>query len=596
MSSGSIPTPARTLRWFPWAALAVLLGVRLCHEWFGPDIWYHLALGDRIMRTGDMQPADSLILQQPGFINVYWMFQVLVRGAFTLGGVFGVSALFIAAWFAVFACWLRTTGAMRSAWGAVLGLAAVFVCQTRFEERPEIFSYLFLAIQIHWLTRWKLDAPAQPRALALFAIVQMLWSNVHGYFVFGPLLVAAKLLSVMLDTPRAEWPRVGAAWRGLGLLAGFTVGATLASPFGLHNWNGVVTLWKFFGAMRQEVQEFMPPTGALLALWTVKMFWVLWTVTLLAALHTLLFAARRESFAVLLAAAGLWLSATSFRNIPLLVFLGAPLAGVVLAQFKALRPLDKFGGTAVGATALGLATAAVAGTFGPSSFGVRESESASPIRFADYLRAHEFRGTLFNPPGDGGYLEFHFPSLRLYGDSRYVEIEPIHDYFAALRRPDAFQALDAKHHFDAALFKVTESRAVLVALARDPRWRIAYSDLHRVLLVNTSGSVGATASVGPLAIYHGEDLAIRANGDAALQWAGLFAEANEPENFLRVLNDLGAAPRIPAPVIETALRYGLAIRLAPILAAARTLRPKMIVAKAADAEVVDRLIAQAGTP
>src|SRR5476649_2152846 len=182
MSPGQTSASSRALRWFPWAAIAVLLVVRLCHEWFGPDIWYHLALGERIARTGVAQPADHLILQQPGFVNVYWLFQLLARGVFALGGIVGVSALFIACWLAAFACWLRTTGAWRSApWGAALALAAVFVCQTRFEERPEVFSFLFLALQIDALVRWDLSAAPRRSALAQFTLVQIAWSNMHGY-------------------------------------------------------------------------------------------------------------------------------------------------------------------------------------------------------------------------------------------------------------------------------------------------------------------------------------------------------------------------------------------------------------------------------
>jgi hypothetical protein len=154
--------------------------------------------------------------------------------------------------------------------------------------------------------------------------------------------------------------------------------------------------------------------------------------------------------------------------------------------------------------------------------------------------------------------------------------------------------LDEEHHFDAALFKLTESRPVLVALVNDPRWRIAYTDLQRVLLVNTTGPIGATAPIEPPALYHGEDLSVRANSEAALQWAGLFAEANQPGDLLRFLDALSAAPRIPAPVIEVALRYGLAIHHPQILALARMLRPKMIAANPADAAVIDQLLTQAG--
>lgn len=574
-------------------AIGVLLAVRLCHEWFGPDIWYHLALGERIGRSLVAQPADNLILQQPGFVNVYWLFQLVARGAFGVAGIHGVSALFIAVWFAAVTFWLRTTGAVRAMpWGGWLTLGAVFVCQTRFEERPEVFSYLFLAIQIHWLTTWKFDGAAAPRSLIAFTVVQVLWSNSHGYFALGPLLVGAKLVSVALGTPRTEWARLRPAWRGLGWLAGLTLAATVVSPFGPRNWSGVATLWKFFDDMRLEVHEFLPATGPFLALWTVKIFWLGWAATLVTAVGLLVTAPRREAFALLLAAAGLWLSATSFRNIPLLVFLAAPLAGSALQRAANFRPFEKLSSLMVGGAALTLAGFAIVPAAGGSSFGIRASASASPIQFTDYLRAANFGGRLFNPPADGGYLAFRLPALGLYGDSRYVEAGPIREYFSALREPAAFRQLDQRVQFDAALFKLAESRAVVRSLVHDPAWSLVYADLHRAFLVKRASPAAAAFRGEQLEIYRSEDLAERVNADAALQWIALFAEANNAAGLQHVLGSLGTAPRLPAVVLEAALRYAIATGDQTIFKSARSLRPKMLVSQPADAAVVDGLLAQ----
>lgn len=576
---------SRALRWFPWAAIGLLLAVRLCHEWYGPDIWYHLALGERVVKTFDPQPADSLVLRQSGFVNVYWLFQLLVRGTFGLGGIFTVSALFGFVWFAAFAFWLRTTGAGRApGWGGWLGLGAVFVCQTRFEPRPEVFSYLFLALQIQWLANWDAAAPVARKSLGGFALVQMLWGNTHGYWVLGPILVGAKCLSGALARPRDA-----AAWRNSGGLAALTLAATLVSPFGLRNWAGVAALWRFFGEMHHEVAEFFPPTGPLVALWTVKIFWLGWAATFVATLFWLAAAPRREAFPIALAAAGLWLSATSFRNIPLLVFLAAPLAGRTLPHLPSPRRWQRWSTLAAGALALTLTGFALASPAGGSSFGIRLAASASPVGFADYLPA-DFRGTIFNHPADGGYLAFRFPALRLYGDSRYVDAGPVREYFSALRDPAAFRRLDARVHFDAALLKLTESRAVARALLNDPVWRLGYSDLHRAFFTRPTDAPAAQAA--PMAVYRGEDLTDRANAESALQWMALLAEANDPVRFLSVLNEFATAPQIPAPVLETAVRYGLATGRSEILAAARALRPKLWSRRPGDGAVVDRLIGQ----
>lgn len=595
-SDETLPRRLRPLRWLPWIAIAGLLVVLLCHEWFGPDIWYHLYLGGRIAESLRAQPGDHLLLQQPAFINVYWLFQLLARGIFALGGLYAVSGLFIIAWSVAFAAWLRVTGAARAgAWGLLTGLTAVLVCQTRFEQRPEVFSYAFLALQVYWLSVWPGEARPARKEFLRFALVQVIWSNVHGYFVFGPLLVAARLAAAHLG-PRA--PASPRTTNGLWQLLGLTALASLVSPFGLRNWENVFTLTRYLRDMQSEVQELLPPTGTFMALWTVKLFWLGWTATLLTGIFVLLTTPRRAAFALLLAAAGLWLSATSFRNIPLLVFLGAPLAAIGLRGVARLAVPDSFAGPAVGVTCVALGSWAIAGGFyesmaSPAGFGIRESPAASPVRFADYLRSTGFRGMIFNNPSDGGYLEFHFPDLRLYGDSRLVEASLVRPYLAALKDPAVFADLDHRHAFDAVLLPVAESGELVATLLHSGEWTLAYADLHRAFLVNARTAAAAAAIRREPEVYHGENLALRRNGLPAIQWTAIFATLGDRRGLLRTLQQFSPAQKIPSVVLEYALRFGLMTSDREVIAAARALRPKMLALSAADAESVDALLQQA---
>lgn len=586
----------RFVRWIPWIALAGLLVLLLCHEWFGPDIWYHLYLGGRIAATGSAQPADHLILQQAGFINFYWLFQLLVRGLYAGGGLDAVSGLFIVAWGTAFGAWLRTVGAFRAgAWGPLLALAAVLVCQTRFEPRPEVFSYAFLALQICWLSTWNGPGAPARKEFIRFVLVQAVWSNVHGYFVFGPLLVGLKLVSVWLDAPDAAGRRP--ALSGLWVLLGLTACASLASPFGLRNAEGVLTLWRFLRDMHLEVQEFLPPTGSFMALWTVKLFWLGWAGLMLTGVYVLCTTPRRALFALLLAAVGLTLAATSFRNIPLLVFLGAPLTAIGLRIVARLPLPDRFFAPGFGFACLALGAWTVSGGFyeslaSPSAFGIRESVSASPVRFAGYLRTAEFRGVIFNSPADGGYLEFHFPGLQLYGDSRFVEAPPVRAYLAACRDPVAFAELHRQHGFDAALLRVADSGELIASLLHSGEWVLAYGDPHRAFLVNVRRPLGAAAPRREPALYQGDDLAARRNGLPAIQWIAVFATLGDHNGLIRSLDQFSRAPRIPSVVLEYALRYGLLRPDPEVFAAARALRPKLLALDDTDARAVDELLSR----
>jgi hypothetical protein len=65
-------------------------------------------------------------------------------------------------------------------------------------------------------------------------------------------------------------------------------------------------------------------------------------------------------------------------------------------------------------------------------FGLGLSSIAHPIAIANYFLQSQFKGFVFNPPEDGGYLSFYNPSLKLYGDTQFTEVQPTKDYVMAV--------------------------------------------------------------------------------------------------------------------------------------------------------------------
>ena len=581
-----------------WLALAVLLAVLLWHSWNGPDIFYHLALGRDVLAGGSPQPVDRVLLPQPAYRNLYWLFQVAVYGLWSAAGPVGVSTLFALLWFAVAVLWLRITGAARHpAIGLPIALAALLVVQPRFDLRPEVVSYLLLMVQLDRLVRWRPDRDTALGTAVLLALTEAVWVNVHGYFVLGPALVAARLTAAV-----AGREGVTAVRRVAALLA-VTTAASLASPFGFGAWRFVAALAAFLRDMGGEVAEFGPPTGAFLSLWTVRLFWALWISTLLAAIR-LLTRRRLDPFSGLLAAAALALSATSLRNLPLLVLLSAPLWRDALA---AARPEPAPGRSpVVVAIATATATLAVAGAAWAASggfyaslhsetrFGVSLPPHAFPVRAAGYLERHGGRGRIFNSAADGGFLELAFPGLRVCMDSRYVEAPVVRRYFAALTDPAALASLDAELGFDAVLLKLVDSGRPAVALLRDPAWVLVWADLHRALWARRDGAVVGSWPPEGLHLAEGDDLAEPANGLAAIQWTAVAVTSGDRSLLVEVLDQLGRAPRVPSFVVQYALQYALANGDAEILERGRAMAPRMVALAPEHRAAVERLLAAAG--
>ena len=602
----SVPTRESRPFLLPWLAVAALLAALLWHSWYGPDIWSHLSLGREVLRTHSAQPLDDLILQQPHYLNIYWLFQLVVLGAHGLAGVSGVTVFFAAVWFLVLLLWGRTARLWgHPTLGLPLALVSVLVCQTRFEERPETLSWLFLAFHISVLSgsRPERASPRDPtgrlggREMAALGVSQILWTNVHGYFFLGPAVAAVKLLALALTSFTSPLGAARRARNRLLLLIPILLACSLVSPFGIRTWRSVWELSGMLREMRFAIEELNPPVGPYLLVWTIWVFWLAWGATVLAVAWAVV-RRRGEVFAVALAVTGLFLSATSLRNVPMVVILAGPLWAIALPAWSPRGPGVASRRAAAAATSLAsllLILWVVEGGFHRSlrsgaRFGIEPYDHVYPARFLGYLRETGFSGTLFNHPRDGGFLEFHDPPPRLYADSRFSEPGPVREYFDALFFPKSFLALHARHRFDAVLLDLSTGQDALLQLLGLPDWRLAYADLHRAFLVNLRSPAGRSAPVRSPVFYSGQDLSVRQEGVSANRWAHALGRLGRADWLLLLLRQMAVARQVPSPVLQHALELGVRTGNAEILRAASALYPRMLALTVEDARAVEHLM------
>ena len=175
------------------------------------DLWLHLKMGRWISHHGFVPNFDILSCSISGkpWVNHEWLFQVLV---YQVQENFGFDGLIYMQTFVVemtFVVLLFLGYSRERQWLVVLTLLMVLmVYQSRFTIRPDIFSLLFFVFDIYILSiyinqRW-----------AVYALVgvQILWSNMHGFFFFGPLLVSVGIFSEFLKrrvTMPYEWNTIG---------------------------------------------------------------------------------------------------------------------------------------------------------------------------------------------------------------------------------------------------------------------------------------------------------------------------------------------------------------------------------------------------
>ena len=223
-------------------ALAVLISALFaCFLLSEYDVCWHLRAGQWILAHGEVPRSDAFSHTVPGkpWLDFEWLAQAVFHVLTASGGLdaliafkMGVTALA----FLFAALTARRMGA--PSWlVAVTVMAAVLAAHERFFSRPDMFTNLAVA----W-TVFAYEGLARGRrrpALSL-PLVQVLWVNLHGGFVLGPLLGVAfavgQGLNLLTDSRRRA-AEVPAGTRGeLAWTLGLTLACALAclvNPYGL---------------------------------------------------------------------------------------------------------------------------------------------------------------------------------------------------------------------------------------------------------------------------------------------------------------------------------------------------------------------------
>jgi len=158
------------------------------------DLWLHLGLGKFIMTHRYVPDVDILSCTIAGkpWVNHEWLFQILIYNIFERWGADGLLKMQAGVVVVtMLLLWFLGNHKDKHISTTIMLVMVFMIYQQRFTLRPDIFSLLFFTLYIFILA---LHIDKKWSTVALF-IIQVLWSNVHGYFFFGPLFVLIGLAS-----------------------------------------------------------------------------------------------------------------------------------------------------------------------------------------------------------------------------------------------------------------------------------------------------------------------------------------------------------------------------------------------------------------
>jgi hypothetical protein len=186
------------------------------------------------------------------YIDLQWLFQLLLYGAHQLGGstaIIALSTIATLGFWALLAVRTWRMGPGRFPW-ALPFLLIVIALGDYFEQRPHLFSWLYGSLILLVLEEY---TRGNRKWLPALPAIMVLWINTHQLFVLGLVIIGVYAAWELRPGRQAD--------RRLLLWAALSVPACLINPYGIH---GVLLPVTLLLAMVQEYKArslplYMPP-------------------------------------------------------------------------------------------------------------------------------------------------------------------------------------------------------------------------------------------------------------------------------------------------------------------------------------------------
>jgi len=159
------------------------------------DLGRHLKNGEMVFLDKDVLYKNFYSFTEPDFpfVNHHWLSGVIFYWLFLLGGFKILSVFNILIALLTVGLIFKLTLKRSNFWlASLLILPVILVLNERTNIRPEIFSYLFLALTFYLLDQYK--NTQNKKTLFWFIPIFLVWINLHIYFFLGLFLVCLFLI------------------------------------------------------------------------------------------------------------------------------------------------------------------------------------------------------------------------------------------------------------------------------------------------------------------------------------------------------------------------------------------------------------------
>jgi hypothetical protein len=466
--------------------LAAILAAGACvaaHTLFvDPDTWWHIRVGDLILRSGTWPTHDMFSFSVPGagWIAYEWLGEVVFALAWRLGGFVGLAAIdfLLAGTIAVLLYVYSTLRSGKCKAACVVVSISLPVLGAFFTLRPQLLGYVFLLTTMILMERFR---QGLTKRLWVLPAIFLVWVNTHGTFVLGAIVVGVYLLSGLFKFQAGGI--VAVRWtpeqrRHILLVMLLCMLVAPITPYGSR-----------LAAYPLQMAFMQPVNLAIIMEWQPMSFNEALGKVFLAIMLgyfliqvTLRISYRLETIALLIFA--IFSTCIHIRFLLFFLFLFIPLLAEALARWAdAYKPEKDLRLLNAAVMAL-LVFAGVKYLSHPGKI-AGEFTKSYPAGAVAYLKEHPLKTPLFNDYGWGGYLIWsQMPRSSVFVDGRadfYEYGGVLADYLSITHLKQQTPFLLRKYSIGACLIEPESPLATY--LSASPDWHRAYADGTAVLFV-----------------------------------------------------------------------------------------------------------------
>lgn len=454
-----------------------ILSIRLLSD---PDLGFHLNAGKFIVENVTFPDKDTFTYTstQNDYIDLHWLFQVVIFCVFKIASYEGLSILVMLLSLTLGYLLLLRNKRLKIPLGisCLLIFISYLIIESRIVLRPELFTYIFITLILLLLD---LYYHHKKRNLYFLPVIMLLWCNMHSLFILGFILFGAYFTGIWLRDKKFD--KYLFSW----LFASFLI--CFFNPYFIKGFVFPLELFTRFDShnvFNQHIDELKSSFETNFSELKNILFFIFLCIFVILFIYNI---RKRKFHEFIIIPAFAYLALVSIRNYPLFIITSLPVFSSILFSIKDkikekkfYKPLVLIIYFSLFILPIGLYFRLFTNSFYISNnspfktnFGIDPVQQ--PVDATEFLSSHKLKGKIMNSLGFGGWISWSLQQpvfidgrLEVVKEDLYTEV--VNSWNGGLKK------LIEKYNPSILIYNYSKYHPWTEQLNKMPEWRLVYLD------------------------------------------------------------------------------------------------------------------------